>query len=106
MLDTTVSIAMNIITWTGTARSDYMSAIELAKSGKFEEAINKTKEAEEHQKVAHESHFDLITREAREEDIIINLLLIHAEDQLMMTESIMVLTNEIIKIYEKFKELE
>lgn len=106
MLDETVSIAMNIITWTGTARSDYMFAIELAKEEKFEEALTKIEEAEEHQKVAHQSHFSLIAKEASGEDIIINLLLMHAEDQLMMTESVKILSSEIVEIYKRLKEVQ
>ena len=53
-----------------------------------------------------QSHFLLISKEASGEDIIINLLLMHAEDQLMMTESIKILSSEIVEIYKRLKEVQ
>lgn len=103
MLEDTISIAMNIITWAGTARSDYMFAIELAKENRFEEAKQKMLDAEENYTKAHGFHYEFITQEAMGKELMINLLLIHAEDQLMITESFKVLSQEIFDIYKRIE---
>lgn len=84
-----VMTAFNVIGAVGTAKSCVMESMVLAREGKFEDARNKIKEANEMIKIGEEEHFKVITKESKAiqegGSVALNLLYIHAEDQLMTT---------------------
>lgn len=100
--------AFQIISYVGTARSLYIQAISEAQAGNLDEARKLIKEGEEHFTQGHHAHFDLIAQEADEErdPVLVNLLLVHAEDQLMSAEGFKIIAEEFIKVYERVLALE
>ena len=50
----------------------------------------------------HKSHTQLIQQEAAGEDVKLSLLLLHAEDQMMSAETIKIMVEEMIELYQKW----
>lgn len=98
------TISFQIITFAGTAKSEAMMAIYDAKEGKFEEAESKIKEAEKNMIEAEKQHTDLIQSEAAGEKIHIPLLLMHAEDQMLTTQTLILMAKEFIDLYKKINK--
>lgn len=97
-------ICLTIISNVGTARSDFIEAIQLAKSGEIEEARKLMKQGHENFIKGHQSHAELIALEASGQNIQGGLLLMHAEDQLMSAEGFSILAEEFIDLYIKINE--
>lgn len=91
----------NIITHVGTARSNYIGAIQLAKEGKFDEAEELIAAGEKEFVEGHHAHADMLTKEANGELGTAGVLLIHAEDQLMSAEAFKIIAEEFIDLYKK-----
>ena len=97
-------VAFQIITYAGEAKSEAMLAIYEAKAKNFDQAEQKIKLANEAINQASHQHFELIQAEAQGSKIEIPLLLMHAEDQLLSTQSVILLAEEIIRLHQKIKE--
>ena len=93
--------AFQIIAAVGTARSLYIEAIDLASEGNFDEARAKIKEGEEAFNGGHQAHGELLTKFANGELPPMDILMTHAEDQLMSAEALGILANKFITLYEK-----
>ena len=93
--------AIQIIAAVGTARSLYIEAIDLASEGNFDEARAKIKEGEEAFNGGHQAHGELLTKFANGELPPMDILMTHAEDQLMSAEAFGILANKFITLYEK-----
>ncbi|MGL4382566.1 MAG: PTS lactose/cellobiose transporter subunit IIA, partial [Bacilli bacterium] len=93
-------VAFSMITHVGNAKSLFMEALHLAKQGDFEASKKLIDEGELAIIEAHKVHADLIQKEASGEKVEIGLLLMHAEDQLLSTETIKLLIVEIIEIHQ------
>ena len=91
--------AMEIITYAGLAKSNYLIALKDYKSGKKEEALKKIEEGANEFSKAHNIHSQILTDEMEKLEPQVSLLLVHAEDQLMGAESIKILVEELIEIY-------
>lgn len=98
-------ICFEIISYSGGARSCFIEAIQVAKTNDFEGARKLIVEGEESFKLAHKTHTKLIQQEAAGTFKEINLLLIHAEDQLMSAEVIRIMAEEIIALNEKINNI-
>lgn len=96
-------ICFKIISSVGMARSLYIEAIALAKTGNILEAKEKVEEGEKVFVEGHHAHAQLIQQEASEGKIEFSLLLLHAEDQLMSAESFGILSKEFIDLYDLIK---
>ncbi len=94
-------ISFQIISAVGTARSMYIEAIQLAKEGKFSEARANIEEGEKVFVEGHHAHAELIQQEASGNKVEFQLLLMHAEDQLMSAEAFKIIATELIDIYER-----
>lgn len=92
-------ISFNIIAYAGDAKSYYVEAIECAKEKNFELAQQKIKEGEKSQLEAHRAHMTLLTDAASGKAANVDILLLHAEDQLMSCEVIKMMASEVIGIY-------
>lgn len=97
------SVSFQIITHAGEAKSEAMLAIYAAKDGNFDEAQEKLKIANKQINIASEQHFELIQHEAQGNQIQIPLLLMHAEDQLLSTQTLILMAEEIINLHKKLE---
>lgn len=91
--------AMMIISYSGFAKSCYMEALHLAKTGKFSQADEKIKEGDENFVEAHHGHGELLQEEMEIQEPRVSLLMTHAEDQLMGAEITKTFTLELIDLY-------
>lgn len=93
-----------LISYSGTAKSDYLEAVEYAKEGKFEEAEVAIERGNDNYMHAHEAHFDLIQEEVSTENgLLTRLTLVHAEDQLAMAETTRMFAQQLIDLYRIIK---
>lgn len=102
-LEELTETAFNIITNAGEAKSEAMLAIYASKKGKFDEAKEKLSLANKSINIASEQHFSLIQHEAQGNKIEIPLLLMHAEDQLLTTQTLILLAEEFVELYKKME---
>ncbi len=98
-------ISFMIITFAGTAKSDAMLAIYSAKAGDFKDAKLKLESAEKNIIEAEKQHADLVQTEAAGTEIKIPLLLMHAEDQLLSTQTLLLMAEEFVSLYKKLEEM-
>ncbi|MGL6125168.1 MAG: PTS lactose/cellobiose transporter subunit IIA [Metamycoplasmataceae bacterium] len=98
-------ISFMIITFAGTAKSDAMLAIYSAKKNDFDDAKLKLESAEKNIIEAEKQHADLVQREAAGTEIKIPLLLMHAEDQLLSTQTLLLMAEEFVSLYKKLSEM-
>ena len=96
-------VAFQIITHAGEAKSEAMLAIYGAKEKKFDSALKHMEKANSEINIASEQHFELIQAEAQGTQINIPLLLMHAEDQLLSTQTLLLMAEEIIDLHKKVK---
>ena len=94
-------IAFNIIATVGTARSSYINAIDEAAEGNFEKAEELIKEGQEAFTQGHDAHAQLLVMTAQGEAVTMDLLLTHAEDQLMSAEAFGILAERFVTLYKK-----
>ena len=95
----TQKIALEIIAYSGEARSVAFSALQAAKNNQFEEANSLMKQAEEIAKKAHKTQTELLINEAQGNKISLDILLIHAQDHLMTCMLAFDLIKELIELY-------
>ena len=96
--------AFQIISAVGTARSCYIEAIQEAKQSNYEAAEKLIAEGDEAFVEGHDAHAGLLQMEASGEGGNINLLILHAEDQLMSAEGFKTIALEFIEVYKRFDE--
>ena len=96
-------IGFQMIAQVGMAKSSYIEAMYFSRDKKFEEAEAKIKEGDDFFKEAHHLHFDLVQKEAQGEDLPFSILFMHAEDQLLNTETIKIMAEEIITLRKEMK---
>lgn len=94
-------VSFQIISSVGAARSSYIEAIQFAKEGKFDEAQKTIEEGDKHFTEGHHAHTKLVQKFAGGEKVDVNILLTHAQDQLMSAEAFKVFGVEIIEVYKK-----
>jgi PTS system cellobiose-specific IIA component len=94
-------IAFQIISAVGTARSCYIEAIQAAKSGDYEDAQKLIAEGDEAFVEGHDAHAGLLQQEAAGTGSVVNLLILHAEDQLMSAEGFKTIAQEFIEVYQR-----
>ena len=103
-MDASELTALNIIANVGTARSNYILAIDKASEKEFKEAEKLMQEAEAAYNEGHKAHSELLTKMASGEEVTMTLLLPHAEDQLMSAEAFGILAQKFIALYKKLEE--
>lgn len=96
-------VAFEIISNVGMAKSLVIEAIREARTGAYESAEQKIKEAKEFLVTGHHAHAGLIQKEAAGEKLEFSLIIMHAEDQLMSTETIKDLAIEMIEMHKDLK---
>ena len=96
-------LSFHMISFNGSARSCFVEAITAAKEGDFERAEELMKEGEEQFVEGHKVHAQLIQEEAQTGGTAVNLLLIHAEDQMMSAEVLKIIAAELIDIHKRIQ---
>jgi len=98
-------IAFEIIAAVGTARGMYMEAIQEAKKGNYDTAHQLMTDGREVFVQGHHAHKDILTMQGAGVKLPMNIFLMHAEDQLMASDSFEVIANEEIELYQQLNEL-
>ncbi|WP_214805347.1 MULTISPECIES: PTS lactose/cellobiose transporter subunit IIA [unclassified Exiguobacterium] len=98
-------VAFMMILHSGNARSTIREAIEVYKEESFEAFERLLTDAREQLKEAHQIHFGQVQKEASGEPTTLSLLLLHAEDHLMSTQTMLDLTSGLVEMMEhKFSQ--
>ncbi len=93
-------VAFNIIIHAGNAKSSAMEGVYAAKEGNFKLAKEKIEESHKEMIEAEKQHTPLIQAEAQGTKVDIPLLLMHAEDQMLTTQTLILMAEEIIHLHE------
>lgn len=96
-------LIFEIISHTGEARGYVFEALKAAKSGEFEKAEQLMAKSDEESKIAHNVQTKLIQEEINGEGIQMNLLLVHAQDQIMTAMSEQYLVAQMIELYKEIR---
>ena len=91
---------LTIISNVGMAKSIYIRAIGTARQGKIEEARAAMEEGRNYYLEGHRAHAEQLSLDAGNEEAQVNLLLVHAEDQLSSAEMAENMAAERIALYE------
>ncbi|MDY6012704.1 PTS lactose/cellobiose transporter subunit IIA [Clostridium sp.] len=97
-------IAFEIISNVGMAKSLVMESLKLAREGNYDEAESRLNESTEFLLKGHHAHSSLIQKEANGEKVEFSLIIMHAEDQIMSTETIKLLAEEMIQMYKELRK--
>lgn len=98
-------ISFNIISNVGSAKSKIMESMQKSRHGDFVAAEALIKEANDFLLVGEKEHFQVITQEAKEKNVDITILFMHAEDQLMSTVTLRDIANETMENYKMIYQL-
>ncbi|MBS6503897.1 MAG: PTS lactose/cellobiose transporter subunit IIA [Clostridium sp.] len=99
-------IVMQIIASAGDGKSLAFDALEEAKNGNFEKALELIANSEKASLGAHNAQTQLLVSEANGEKAEVDVLLVHSQDHLMTSILAQELIREMIKMYSKIYELE
>lgn len=88
-----------LISSAGSAKSSYMEAISKAKEGNFDAAKELIEEGDKFHLEGHRIHAQMLSESAESVEQGVNLILVHAEDQMMSAETVKILADEIIELY-------
>lgn len=94
-------VCFQIIASVGTAKSMYLEALSHARTGDMQKAREMIKEGEGIFATGHETHMQALAYDVSDPQARLPLLLVHAEDQLMAAETVKVLVEELLYIYER-----
>ena len=106
-MDNLELVSFQIISAVGVAKSSYIEAMKIAEKGDFDLAKAKIKEGDQEFVKGHESTCRFDTKRSKWwKKLYQNILLMHAEDQLMSAETIKMMALEIIKLNQRLYLLE
>ncbi len=94
-------ISFSIITNAGSAKSSAMEALFAVKEKNYDLAEEKMAIANKEIAIASHAHMDVIVKEAQGEKLEFKVLFMHAEDQLLTTQNLILVITELIEIYKK-----
>lgn len=100
------NVCMQLITYAGIAKSSYIEAMAERRSGNKNSANKLLKEGQTAYNECHKIHQKMFGEQYEIEDSLQNVLLMHAEDQMMACETIYILASELMKCYERIENLE
>lgn len=104
---TSEQYAFQLILHSGNARSIAYEALEKAKTEQLEESFSMMEEAKKELIEAQKIHAEMLRIMANdEEEIKIDLLLMHAEDHIASSAVVVDMTKEIITLYQKLEGLD
>lgn len=94
-------ISFKIISAVGSARSSFINAIQEAKAGNAGRAKELIEEGDKFFSEGHKAHMEILTMQASGKELKLDILFIHAEDQMMSAETMKIIAQEFIDVYEK-----
>ena len=94
-------IALNLISNSGTARTKAFEALHKAREGKYEEAKILLKESEESSLLAHNAQTELLQAEANGDNSNYSIIMVHAQDHLMTTMTLLEVAKEMLVLHRK-----
>lgn len=97
---------LNLIAYSGEARSLAMEAIAYAKDGEFDKAEESLNEADDKLAKVHGIQTSLLQREASGENFSMSVLLVHAQDHLMNAITIHTMAKEFVDVFKRLNQLE
>ncbi len=101
-LEANQETAFQIIATVGSAKSQYIEAIQKAKEGDIEGAKALIESGNKDFNEGHTAHLSLLQQSAIDnKNVTFSLILVHAEDQLMQAESFRIIAEDFIDVYEK-----
>ena len=98
-------VAFNIILYSGNARSLIHEAMEYMRNDKFEQAQEKLLEADQELVQAHQAQTDLLQAFSKGTVIEIQIIMVHAQDHLMTTMTLLEVAKEMEYLYKKLSLL-
>ena len=98
------NISFQMVSAIHDARSYYLKAIQAARARAFAQAQQFIESGDERYNAGHAAHTQLLQMEAAGDITNVNLLVMHAEDQLISAENYKVLAIESIHIYQAIQE--
>ena len=84
MIDEAYETAFQLILAAGNSKSNSMLAIQAAREFHFEAAVQYLEKAQQELVCAHQTQTNMIQAEARGEKRELNIMMVHAQDHLMM----------------------
>lgn len=91
-----------IISTVGCAKSDFVDAIQKAKAGDFDAANALIEEGKKTYLEGHQVHMGLLQEDAQKMGSTkVPLLLVHAEDQLMQAETVRIMAEDLVDVYQR-----
>lgn len=97
-------ISLKLIVNVGEAKSNAMEALALSKEGKFDDAKLKLEDANKSIAKASHEHFNIIQQEAKGTQLKFSVLFMHAEDQLLTTQTLLLVIEQLIDVYKLIKQ--
>ncbi len=104
-MENNYEVAFGIILHAGNAKSMAMSAIRDARNYKFDEATKKIEEAEKELTEAHHIQTKLIQDEAGGQAIVVDLIMVHAQDHLNGGMMCIEQAKEFMIVYQEIQKL-
>ena len=95
-------VAFEIILHSGDARSIVHEGFQLMREGKYDEAEVKMEEANKKLLEAHKSQTSLLQSYASGEEVIMEVIMVHAQDHLMTTMTLREMAIEMLAMYKNF----
>ncbi|WP_348920178.1 PTS lactose/cellobiose transporter subunit IIA [Enterococcus rotai] len=96
---------MQIIVYSGNAKSLAMNAIKEAKNGDIAGAKKLLEESKKNQKIAHQHHTDILQNFANNPDEAANMFLTHAQDHMMAAITATDFAKEFIDLHEELQKM-
>lgn len=103
-MESTEIASFQLILHSGNARSSAYEALHEVKTDCLRTGKVKIKEAKEELLIAQKQHAQLLRKAASEENLQVDLLLVHAEGHISSTQVAVELIDEMIQMYERFGE--
>lgn len=93
-----------LVSHVGMARTYYVEAINAAEKGDFDECRRCLDEGNKMFSQGHEVHAAMLAREASGEVLPFRIIILHAEDLMMSAETLRILAEKFITLYQKIEE--
>ncbi|PHP51727.1 PTS lactose/cellobiose transporter subunit IIA [Actinomyces ruminis] len=104
--DDPYAVSFELILAAGTAKSKAMEAVELAREGHLDAARQALARADDDFRQAHDIQFALLQREAGQDHVDVDIVLVHANDHLTMALMAKENAEMLIELYSRIHELE
>ncbi|WP_103063461.1 PTS lactose/cellobiose transporter subunit IIA [Actinomyces qiguomingii] len=104
--DDPYAVSFELILAAGTAKSKAMEAVELAREGQLDAARQALARADDDFRQAHDIQFALLQKEAGQDHVDVDIVLVHANDHLTMALMAKENAEMLIELYSRIHKLE